>query len=116
MTPSGSTPQDTVQPAVEALLEVAPILHDELSQPELDAAVAALDQLTLPVTAADVRALMSVLPANGDTAHGLNWTVLHAIEAADAWPLWELIEDPDHEWADIFRTRLANGGYRPPAS
>jgi hypothetical protein len=71
---------------------------------------------TLPPhpNAAEVEALLGLLPANGDTAASLNWTILHCIEASPDWPIWHLLADPDHEWQSILRTRLKNGGYVPP--
>ena len=62
----------------------------------------------------DVRALLSILPSSGDTAHGLNWTILHAIEAAPSWPLWAALTDTDNEWTATFLVRLKNGGYIQP--
>jgi len=54
------------------------------------------------------------LPKEGDTAFGLNWTILHAVEAAPDWPLWDTLEETDSEWVRIFRQRLANAGIHPP--
>ena len=100
-----------LQPSIQKLQQVAPELTDDLDQVQLDAATALLDDLRHPLSADDIRALITVLPRWGDTAHGLNWTILHAIEASPEWPLWGLLRDPDHEWIDILRCRLHNGGY-----
>jgi hypothetical protein len=81
----------------------------------LAAASRYIDALAYPLQPRDIRALVALLPPGGDTAAGLNWSLLHAIEAAPAWPMWELLEDQSNEWIRIFRIRLANGGYAPPA-
>lgn len=103
-----------MQQAVRDLLE----LTSELSERDfsvIEKAVPILDRLTLPISEEDVRGLISVLPADGDTTAELNWTVLHAIEASSAWPIWYLLADPEHEWVQIFLIRLRNAGVYPPA-
>lgn len=72
-----------------------------------------IDALPSELFATDITALVALRPAKGDTANGPNWSVLHAIETSSAWPLWDLLDDPDHEWQNILRTRLKNGGYAP---
>jgi hypothetical protein len=95
------------------LLESAPKLTDGLKADQIEVATGYLDHLA-PLSSDDIRALISLLPAEGDTAFGLNWTILHAIEAAPAWPLWDTLEADGHEWIRIFRDRLANAGLHPP--
>jgi hypothetical protein len=97
-----------VQDAVKGLLEISDTLSDDLSVEQLDAAVKRLDALAAPLSEDDVRALLSLFPPEGDTAFGLNWTVLHTIEAAPCWPLWDTLQDEHSEWTRIFRLRLAN--------
>jgi hypothetical protein len=97
-----------VQPGVKALLGVAPKLTDDLEQDRLDQAVKLLDSLVHPLSRYDVAALFSLLPAGGDTACGLNWTLLHGIEGSPAWPMRELLEEANHEWVEIFKIRLSN--------
>jgi hypothetical protein len=58
--------------------------------------------------------LLLLLPDGGDTASGLNWTILHAIEASPVWPLWDTLRSDENEWAKILRRRLANAGIQPP--
>lgn len=102
-----------MNPDVAALVALGKPLTDD----DFDLIVAAhphIDALPTELSAAEITALMVLLPSNGDTANGLNWSVLHAIERSPAWPLWDLLGDPDHEWQTILRTRLKNGGYTPP--
>ncbi|MDQ0466868.1 hypothetical protein QO010_004665 [Caulobacter ginsengisoli] len=103
-----------MQDAIAEMLRVVPEFNDDLTTPEMDALVPLLDVLKHPLSRADIQALISMLPENGDTAMGLNWTILHAIEASPEWPLWDLLTAKDHEWIDIFRLRLRNGGHQPP--
>ncbi|KRA59316.1 hypothetical protein ASD79_11535 [Caulobacter sp. Root655] len=103
-----------VQDAVKGLLAISNTLSDDLRAEQLDAAVKELDALAAPLSEEDVRALLSLLPQGGDTAFGLNWTVLHAIESALCWPLWDTLQDERSEWTRILRLRLANAGLHPP--
>jgi hypothetical protein len=105
-----------LQDAVNALLAIAPKLTDHLEPHQLEAATSLLDRLSHPLSSDDILGLLSLLPPEGDTAHGLNWTILHAIEAAPAWPIWEALGDREHEWIDLLCVRLANARIAPPAS
>ena len=105
-----------VQPAVAELLSLTPVLADDVEFAIIERATPILDRLTHLLSQADIRALFSLLPPGGDTAYGLNWAILHAIEASPSWPMWELLPTADegHEWRDIFSIRLENGGYKRP--
>ncbi len=104
-----------VQKAVRELCEISAKLTDDLDAEQLNAATKIIDALIYPLGFDDIRALISLLPQDGDTASGLNWSILHAIEATPDWPLWDTLEDERSEWVRIFRLRLANGGFFPPA-
>lgn len=103
-----------MQEAVTRLANLRTQLTDDLSQDQLDEATSLIDQLRHPVFGEDIGALVSLLRSEGDTACGLNWAILHAIESSPEWPIWELISDPDHEWHSILWARLRNGGFHPP--
>jgi hypothetical protein len=105
-----------MQAAVRQLLMVAPMLTDELDEASLKAARELLDELDHPLSKDDVLALLSVLPTTGDTAYGLNWTVVHAIEAAPSWPIWSALASQDNEWAETLRLRLESAGKSPRSS
>jgi hypothetical protein len=104
-----------VQNAVKELCGVSEKLTDDLDEDQLTVATKHIDALAHPLKPDDIRALLSLLPQDGGTAHGLNWALLHAIEAAPDWPMWDLLGDQSSEWVRIFRLRLANGGFHPPA-
>ncbi|MGH7018265.1 MAG: hypothetical protein ACREEY_00190 [Brevundimonas sp.] len=105
-----------MQTAVRDLLALTPTLHDTVDFSVIELATPILDRLAVPLSAADIEALLSILPANGDTAFGLNWTILHAIESSPLWPRWDLLEESlDNEWRELLLARLKNGGYAPPA-
>ena len=100
--------------SVARLVAVAPKFTETMDDAALDAASELVLQLTGPYGEDDVRALFSLLPADDDDAYGLNWMILHAIESSTAWPLWDLLEDRTHTWADYLARRLANAGLHPP--
>ena len=104
-----------VQKAVRELCAISAKLTDNLDAEQLAAATKRIDALVQPLGSDDIRVLMSLLPQDADTAFGLNWSLLHAVEAAPDWPLWDTLEDERSEWVRIFRLRLANGGFLPPA-
>ena len=104
-----------MQDAVKKLQNLGEQLTDELDDKQLAHATAAVDLLRQPISAEEIRALLLLLPPNGDTAAGLNWTILHTLEASPLWPLWNMLQHDQHEWVRIARTRLANAGEYPPS-
>ena len=103
-----------MQEAVTRLVAITPQLTDDLDAASLEVATGLLDRLVLPLSEEEVQALLSVLPANGDTAFGLNWTILHSIEAAPSWPIWAALKEQSHEWVRVFLIRLKNAGMAAP--
>jgi len=103
-----------VQPAVRRLLAIGKPFADSLSQAEVDEIVSASDALTMPISSDDALAILSCLPAKGDLLYEVNWTLLHAIEACEAWPIWPALHQQKHEWIDILKLRLANAGLAEP--
>jgi hypothetical protein len=81
--------------------------HDQVT---MDEVVARLDQIELPVSRDDALALLSLLPEDGDPAQGVNWTILHTIEACSEWPIWEALNEPQNQWMEILEVRLKNAG------
>lgn len=103
-----------VQNAVKRLHDIGGQLTDRLDDQQLAAATSAIDALSHPLSGDDIRALLLLLPEGGDTASGINWTILHAIEASPVWPLWDALHSNENEWVQILRRRLANAGFHPP--
>ncbi|TGP57206.1 hypothetical protein EN873_03690 [bacterium M00.F.Ca.ET.230.01.1.1] len=103
------------QDAIRAIRAIAPSLVEQLDPRQYEAIERLLSSVVLPLSEDDVRELVSLLPADGDTAYGLNWTILHLIEAAPGWPHWEALQFQQGEWIDVLMRRLANAGISPPA-
>lgn len=103
-----------MQQAVRDLVALGTVLTDDMPYETLVAAQELVGQLDSPLNEDDIRALMTVLPADGDTTMGIVWPILHAIEASPAWPIWDVLVDMDHEWISIFVIRLANAGEHRP--
>ena len=104
-----------MQPAVRALRKLTRQLDDAVNDATLEVVVPLVDALVQPLSPEDIAGLIDILPANGDTAFGINWTILHAVEASPFWPLWDVLDESvPNEWVALFLTRLKNGGYAPP--
>jgi hypothetical protein len=103
-----------MQEAVRDLCRIALKLAENLSLEQITAAQTCIESLVRPLSADDVSALISLLPADGDTAYGLNWSILHAVEATPEWPLWDMLRDEGNDWVRRFRQRLANAGFEAP--
>lgn len=65
---------------------------------------AALLRLDAPATDDEAKALLDVLPADEGSAFGLAWAVLHFIETAPGWPMWDALNDRS-EWVQFLRER-----------
>ncbi|MCC7542423.1 MAG: hypothetical protein IT379_39760 [Deltaproteobacteria bacterium] len=71
-----------------------------------------LGEVSPPLTDEEARILVPLF--GPDNAFGLGWTLLHLIETAPGWPLWDALGDPSNEWIRRLRKRLENAGIRPP--
>lgn len=87
--------------------------EDGLDQDAAQRYLEAVDALQEPPTAEEVHALIRVLPPDDSTAFGLAWSVLHAIEASPAWPVWSELDDRNW-WVRYLRERCERGGLTPP--
>ena len=103
-----------VHDTVASLLRVAPKFTDKLDVSQIRNAEDLLRVLPRQLSADDITALVSLLPHDGGTAFGLNWTIVHAVEGAPLWPLWDALTDPSNEWVRRFLIRLADAGLSPP--
>lgn len=64
-----------------------------------------------PISEADVGILLAMLPADGDLAFEVNWTLLHVIERSPCWPLWDALSD-ENDWHRPLKLRLARSAKR----
>ncbi|MBS2939748.1 hypothetical protein KDN32_18560 [Nocardioides sp. J2M5] len=100
--------------AFQELLRLGPLppgdALDEQSAQRYETAIR-----TLPdgASADEAVALVDMLPSDDSTAFGLAWSVLHAIEASPAWPLWDALDDRNW-WVSFLRDRCAQAGLHPP--
>ena len=101
--------ENGVQPSIQKLLALGTPLTEATSDRQLAEADDHLAHLAYPLSDADIRALLRLLPPDGNAARGLNWSVVHAIEACDTWPIpdWRQRADEDHQWFAILRHRLS---------
>ncbi len=104
-----------LQPAVQELLMIAPQFNEDLSEDQINDIESAINRLQHPISAQDAITLLSLLPANGDSYYGLNWSILHAIESSPSWPIWPCLTVSGHIWIDQLRLALSNAGFVEPS-
>lgn len=102
-----------IQGAVAELCGIGLKLTESLSIEQIERVENCIASLEQPLSHQDVEALVGLFPDEEDSAFGLNWAILHAIEAAPGWPRWELLQNRDSAWVRTFRQRLADGGFHP---
>jgi hypothetical protein len=62
-----------------------------------------------PVTDEEARVLAGLF--GPDDCFGLEETLVHLIETAPGWPLWDCLEDTSNEWIQTLKQRLENAGF-----
>lgn len=69
-----------------------------------------LSQVGGPLTLADGEALAALLPADGDTAFGLAWGIVHLIETLEGnrKAYSRVLDSAPRPWREIFLMRLRN--------
>lgn len=65
-----------------------------------------------PVTDEEARVLASLF--GPDDCFELEETLIHLVESAPGWPLWDCLEDTRNEWIQRLRRRLENAGISSP--
>lgn len=65
-----------------------------------------LEQLEKPVSNEEARALVKLF--GPDECFGLAWTLMHLIETAPDWPLWDVLvkTENENEWIGTLRERV----------
>ncbi len=93
-----------MQPIVGELVKLG-VLPDSLSPDvaKLQKIQALLAKVEQPVSDDDARALVKLF--GSDECFGLAWTLLHLIETAPGWPLYETLGESENEWVDRLKQR-----------
>ena len=65
-----------------------------------------------PVTDDEARALIGLF--GPDECFGLAWTLLHLVESASGWPLWDGLGEFEKPWVARLRERAMRAGFKPP--
>ena len=65
-----------------------------------------------PVTDEEARVLVSLF--GPDDCFEMEETLVHLIESAPGWPLWDCLEDTSNEWIQTLRRRLEKAGIVAP--
>jgi hypothetical protein len=71
-----------------------------------------ISSITTPITDEEARGLVRIF--GPDDCFEMAETLVHLIETAPGWPLWECLEDTSNEWVQTLRLRLENAGISPP--
>jgi hypothetical protein len=70
-----------------------------------------VDGIAAPITDEEARRL--VLLFGPDDYFELAWTLVHRIESAPGWPLWDVLVGAG-EWREVLRQRALNSGFSQP--
>ena len=65
-----------------------------------------------PVTDEEARVLARLF--GPDDCFEMEQTLVHLVESAPGWPLWDCLEDTSNEWIQRLRRRLENAGISSP--
>jgi hypothetical protein len=65
-----------------------------------------------PVTDEEARVLVTLF--GPDDCFELEETLVHLVESAPGWPLWDCLKDTSNEWIQTLRRRLENAGISSP--
>jgi hypothetical protein len=95
-----------VREEVRQLLALGPLpAYKEVSDEKLRSFEELLGKISPPVTDDEARALIGLF--GPDECYGLAWTMLHLIETAPGWPLWDSLGNLNNEWIRRLRSGLS---------
>src|SRR4051794_26015272 len=94
------------------LVELDPLPAEQAPVEDFDRYEPALAVVTPPVTDEEARALVGLF--GPDDCFGAAWTLVHLIETAPGWPLWDCLKDSSNPWVVLLRESAERAGYVPP--
>jgi hypothetical protein len=101
-----------VRPEIQALTELGALPTSTTANPDDVARRQVLvDGIAPPVTDEEARRLVLLL--GPDDYFGLAWTMVHRIESAPGWPLWDVLVG-DGGWREVLRQRAVKSGVSQP--
>ena len=68
-----------------------------------------LSRVTPPVSNGEARSLVRLF--GPDDCYGLTWTLLHLIESAPGWPLYDCLQDTRNAWTERLRLRAERSSH-----
>lgn len=66
-----------------------------------------LESIEKPVSDDEARVLIRLF--GPDDCFGLSWALVHLVESAPGWPLFDDMHDADGEWLQLLRDRAERG-------
>jgi hypothetical protein len=107
-----------VREEIKQLEKMGPLPSYEVAMPpdnsaELERYTRLILSIQKPITDEEARALVSLF--GPDDCFELEETLVHLIESAPGWPLWDCLEDTSNEWIQTLRRRLENTGITSPS-
>ncbi len=89
---------------IRDLVEMGPLPHSDASDAlVLERYQNLMPSIVVPVSDEEAVALVSLF--GEDDCFGLAWSLLHLIETAPSWPIFECLGRLDNEWMDRLRDR-----------
>jgi hypothetical protein len=116
--PSASHSDKAMREEIRELARMGPLPSYKVGlRPDQREKIERYDLLILsirkPVTDEEARVLVSLF--GPDDCFEMEEQLVHLIESAPGWPLWDCLEDTDNEWIQRLVHRQENGGFmRPP--
>ena len=103
--------------AIKELLDMGPLPSYAVAmQPDQLAKLERYTQIIVsirePLTDEEARALVRLF--GPDDCFELEKSLVHLIESAPGWPLWDCLGDASNDWVQMLRQRLDNAGISPP--
>ncbi len=93
-----------MQASVEALVQLGPLPSSgNPDVAKLEKFQCLLTQIEQPISDDEARALVKLF--GPDDCFGMAWTLLHIIETAPGWPLYDALSGARNEWVETLKKR-----------
>ena len=93
-----------VQDAVAVLASLGPMpAAEQASDHIIGKWESALLSVKTPISSNDAKVLVGLFGT--DDCFGLAWTLIHALETAPEWPMWDLLPASGGDWIQLLRDR-----------
>jgi hypothetical protein len=103
---SGANMLEKVREEIKMLQKLGKLPDSNASEEEIERYAILIEKITPSVTDEEAKILVRLF--GPDECYGLAWSLVHLIETAPGWPIWECLQNDEDEWVKRLKKAALN--------